>query len=68
LRFGEQLDTQTGNGGPLGELTPEHAARYIAKYATKSAEDFGLGDRRITLDTLPLLDLSDHAAQLVRVA
>jgi len=37
LRFGEQLDTQTVNGGPTGELTPEHAARYIAKYATKGA-------------------------------
>lgn len=43
LRFGTQLDTQTINGGPAGELSPEHAARYIAKYATKSAEDFGLG-------------------------
>jgi hypothetical protein len=30
LRFGTQLDTQTVNGGPTGELTPEHAARYIA--------------------------------------
>ncbi len=40
LRFGEQLDTQTVNAGPAGELSPEHAARCIAKYATKSA---GLG-------------------------
>jgi hypothetical protein len=38
LRFGEQLDTQSVNGGPTGELTPEHAARYIAKYATKSRQ------------------------------
>jgi hypothetical protein len=68
LRFGEQLDTQTVNSGPTGELTPEHAARYIAKYATKSAEDFGLGDRRISLETLPLLDVSDHAERLIRVA
>jgi hypothetical protein len=68
LRFGEQLDTQTVNGGPTGQLTPEHAARYIAKYATKSAEDFGLGERRITPEALPLLDVSDHADQLVRVA
>jgi hypothetical protein len=58
LRFGEQLDTQTVNGGLTGELPPEHAARYIAKYATKSAEDFGLGDRRISLETLPLLGVS----------
>src|SRR5439155_14011937 len=66
LRFGEQLDTQTVNGGPIGELTPEHAARYIAKYATKSAEDFGLGDRRIHPDALPILGVTDHAEQLVR--
>ncbi len=68
LRFGTQLDTQTVNGGPAGELTPEHAARYIAKYATKSAEDFGLGERRITPEALPLLDVPHHVEQLVRVA
>jgi hypothetical protein len=68
LRFGEQLDTQTVNGRPTGELTPEHAARYIAKYATKSAEDFGLGDRRISPETLPLLDVNDHVDRLVRTA
>lgn len=65
LRFGTQLDTQTVNGGPAGELTPEHAARYIAKYATKSAEDFGLGERRITPESLSLLDVSDHVDRLV---
>ena len=68
LRFGEQLDTQTVNGGPAGELTPEHAARYIAKYSTKSAEDFGVGERRITPEALPLLGVTDHVDQLVRVA
>ena len=68
LRFGDQLDTQTVNSGPTGELTPEHAARYIAKYATKSAEDFGLGHHRITPEALPLLDVPDHVEQLVRIA
>jgi hypothetical protein len=68
LRFGTQLDTQTVNGGPTGELTPEHAARYIAKYATKSAEDFGLGERRITPETLSLLDVPIHVDRLVHVA
>ncbi|MGH3684463.1 MAG: replication initiator, partial [Pseudonocardiaceae bacterium] len=68
LRFGTQLDTQTVNAGPAGELTPEHAARYIAKYATKSAEDFGLGDRRISPETLPLLGVNNHVDRLVRVA
>jgi hypothetical protein len=68
LRFGTQLDTQTVNGGPAGELTPEHAARYVAKYATKSAEDFGLGPRRITPEALPLLNVPDHLDRLVRTA
>ncbi|MGH4006843.1 MAG: replication initiator [Pseudonocardiaceae bacterium] len=68
LRFGEQLDTQTVNGGPAGELTPEHAARYIAKYATKSAEDFGLGERRVTPEALPLRDVTNHVDRLVRTA
>jgi hypothetical protein len=45
LRFGEQIDVQVIGGGISGELTAERAAAYIAKYATKSAEDFGLGDR-----------------------
>ena len=69
LRFGDQIDTQTVNRRrPVGELTPEHAARYIAKYATKSAEDFGLGDRRITPEALPHLDVNDHVNRLVRIA
>jgi hypothetical protein len=68
LRFGEQIDIQTVNSGPTGELTPEHAARYIAKYATKSAEHFGLGHHRITPEALPLLDVTDHVNRLVRVA
>jgi hypothetical protein len=68
LRFGDQLDTQTVNGGPTGELTAQHAARYIAKYATKSADDFGLGDRRFSCETLPHLDTTDHVNRLVRTA
>ncbi|HET9256644.1 MAG TPA: replication initiator [Pseudonocardiaceae bacterium] len=68
LRFGTQFDTQTVNGGLVGELTPERAARYIAKYATKSADDFGLGQQRITPEALPLLDVPAHVGQLVRVA
>ncbi len=68
LRFGDQLDTQTVTSSPAGELTPEHAARYIAKYATKSAEDFGLGDRRISPETLPLLNVNNHVDRLVRTA
>ena len=65
LRFGTQTDTQAINGGPAGELTPERVAAYIAKYATKSADDFGVGDRRISLDALPLLGVSPHVTRIV---
>jgi hypothetical protein len=65
LRFGEQTDTQAINGGVVGELTPERAAAYIAKYATKAADDFGLTGGRLTPDALPSLDVSAHIARVV---
>jgi hypothetical protein len=53
LRFGAQTDirpirpTLTGTGDDLvsGDLTAERVAAYIAKYATKAADDFGLDPR-----------------------
>jgi hypothetical protein len=66
LRFGEQTDTQPVNGGGTGELTPDRVAAYVAKYATKSAEDFGLGDRRQTPAALAGHGLSPHVAQVVQ--
>ncbi len=68
LRFGEQNDAQPIGGGPAGELTPEHVAAYLAKYATKSAEDFGVGDRRISPEAIPVLGVSDHVARIIRAA
>ena len=53
------------NGG-AGELTPERVAAYVAKYATKSAEDFGLGDRRQTGAALAGHGLSAHVARVAR--
>jgi len=66
LRFGEQTDTQPVNGGPARELTPDRVAAYVAKYATKSAEDFGLGDRRQTPAALAGHGLSPHVARIVQ--
>jgi hypothetical protein len=66
LGFGRQTDTQPINGGPAGELTAERAAAYIAKYATKSAEDFGLGDRRLSGAALAGDGVTAHVARLVR--
>jgi hypothetical protein len=67
LQFGEQVDVQV-IGGTGGELTPERAAAYLAKYATKSAEDFGLGERRLSGLALAGVGVSDHVARIVRTA
>lgn len=66
LGFGAQTDIQPVNIVHSGELTAERAASYIAKYATKSAEDFGLGDRRLTGLALAGDGLSAHVTRLVR--
>jgi hypothetical protein len=49
LRFGQQVDVRAVNTGLSGELTGRAVAAYISKYATKAAEDHGLGvdDRKV---------------------
>jgi hypothetical protein len=70
-RWGEQLDMRniTKDSDETGELSAEHVAGYIAKYATKATESFGSGlDRRLAdADDLDRLDgLPAHVAELVR--
>jgi hypothetical protein len=49
-----------------GELTDTKVARYVAKYATKSAECTGTLDRRITPDDhLAALPVTGHARHLI---
>jgi hypothetical protein len=43
-------------------------AAYLAKYATKSAEDFGLGERRLSGLALSGVGVSAHVARIVRTA
>jgi len=69
-RWGEQLDIHniSKDSDQAGELSAEQVAGYIAKYATKATESFGL-DRRLTADDLDRLDqLPVHVAELVRAA
>ncbi|WP_246268893.1 replication initiator [Nonomuraea typhae] len=57
LRWGTQLDIR-----PL----TEHAASYVAKYATKAAECVGVLDQRISpLTDLTTLPIPDHARRLI---
>lgn len=66
LRFGEQVDIQVIGGRAGGDLTPEWVAAYLAKYATKYAEDFGLGERRLSGLALDGVGVSAHVARIVQ--
>jgi hypothetical protein len=70
LRFGEQIDVQPVRRRELqtGELQAEQVAAYIAKYATKAAEDLGLGERIPDLHHARYRDLTPHIARLVETA
>jgi hypothetical protein len=69
-RWGKQLDVHNiTRDEQAGELSAEHVAGYIAKYATKATESFGSGlDWRLTdaADLEHLDDLPAHVAELVR--
>jgi hypothetical protein len=47
VTWGQQLDIQPIAGGDDGELTDQKVAGYVAKYATKAAENTGTLDRPI---------------------
>ena len=74
LRFGEQLDIRPVHGSAnreasTGPMHPEMVAAYIAKYATKAADDFGLAPHRLQPDAdLAALPVSAHIRRLLATA
>jgi hypothetical protein len=75
LRWGEQVDTRVitlgaGRDEIEGAAHPEQVAAYLAKYLTKSTEDFGLdGHGRVHSSTdARYLGASDHAVRLIEAA
>ncbi|WP_289008522.1 replication initiator [uncultured Thermomonospora sp.] len=70
LRFGAQVDARPiGAFGDGSQLTDQAVAGYIAKYATKAAENTGTLDRRVSQTDLPRLEqqgVTAHAARLIR--
>jgi hypothetical protein len=71
LRWGAQVDVQAINGdhAPDGRpVTPETVAAYVAKYATKAAEDFGAGDKPIDASIARSLGVSDHVVRTIETA
>ena len=49
-------------------MHPEMVAAYIAKYATKAAEDFGITARPMTVADVDQLRLGAHPKQILRTA
>jgi hypothetical protein len=66
IRWGAQLDVRQVELGD-GELTENHAAGYLAKYATKATEDTGHSSGRLTEATAAVYadPEGDHIARLI---
>ncbi|WP_306610688.1 replication initiator protein RepSA [Streptomyces lunaelactis] len=67
FRWGTQLDVRPIKAfGDGSDITEQAVASYVAKYATKAAENTGTLDRRIgNREALVLLDVPDHTARLI---
>lgn len=67
FRWGSQLDVRSIKAfGDGSDITEQAVASYVAKYATKAAENTGTLDRRIgNREALVLLDVPDHTARLI---
>ncbi|CAM5307725.1 replication initiator protein RepSA [Streptomyces chartreusis] len=67
LRWGRQLDVRPIKAfGDDSEITEQAVASYVAKYATKAAENTGTVDRRIgNREAVILLGLPDHPRRLI---
>jgi hypothetical protein len=75
LGWGEQIDTRpitlgAGRDDLAGDVHPEMVAAYLAKYLTKSTEDFGLdGHGRVHSATdARYLGASPHAVRIIETA
>jgi hypothetical protein len=72
LRFGAQLDVlpvrlSAGSDDAL-ELNPRRVAGYIAKYATKACEDFGIPSGITGPEMARSLGVGDHAVRIIATA
>jgi hypothetical protein len=71
LRWGRESDVQPILNRPdlaEGELTPRKVAAYIAKYAIKGAEDFGISGRRLDGDQARRQGATDHVVHMIDTA
>ncbi|KAA1430271.1 replication initiator [Mycolicibacter arupensis] len=74
LGFGTQIDVQPLSGEAMAEpvdtgltarLSPRRVAAYLAKYVTKSLQDFGITARRLSTEAIATLDVSEHVRAIL---
>lgn len=76
VRFGTQIDTQSltaessvihsdSDAGPASGLSARRVARYLAKYVTKSLQDFGIAARRLSTEAIAALDVTEHIRSIL---
>jgi hypothetical protein len=77
VRFGTQIDSQplrTQNhtipaesdpGVGMSATSPRRVAGYLAKYVTKSLQDFGVAARRLSAEAIAELNVTDHVRAIL---
>jgi hypothetical protein len=77
VRFGTQIDTQplssqnhtipTESDPDVGisRASPRRVAGYLAKYVTKSLQDFGVAARRLSAEAIADLNVTDHVRAIL---
>ncbi len=77
VRFGTQIDTQalgTQNHAvptesdahvAMSRTSPRRVAGYLAKYVTKSLQDFGVAARRLSAEAIGDLNVNDHVRAIL---
>lgn len=50
---------------PAARLSPRRVAAYLAKYVTKSLQDFGITARRLSTEAIATLDVTEHVRAIL---
>lgn len=58
-------NNETGNVAGTARLSPRRVAGYLAKYVTKSLQDFGITARRLSAEVIRDLEVSDHVRAIL---
>jgi hypothetical protein len=77
VRFGTQIDTQplrsqnhaipteSDPDAGMSQASPRRVAGYLAKYVTKSLQGFGVAARRLSVEAIADLNVTDHVRAIL---